>query len=166
MVEKLNPKGSKEQSHQRTEVRLAKNLKDARDLAKRTGGTLTIREDTPWTIRYKGGSNILWAGYPNRQPDIHEATPYLNNSAPKHFNGCLGVTVAILENKSVTFISPGFGHDDKIFGCTFSEGQIREFEIPISEADRNQVQAREMARRESQRFMNHPTPKTVRIKRS
>lgn len=165
MTEVPNPGATEETVRRRTEVRLAKNLKDAEAFANRTGGAVAFRGDIPWTITYKNG-NILWADYPNKQPDVYEATPYLNNKRPAHFNGFIGVEAAILTEGSITLISPGFGYEDTIFECTLSQGQISEHTKPIGEASRMEVRARDMARRESVRFMANPTPRTVRIERS
>lgn len=160
MTEVLNQGGTENQSRNRTTVGLARNLRNALDLARRTGGNIEYQGTTPWTITYKGAT-ILWAGYPDKRPGVLEATPYLNNDAPVYANGWLGVDAVILSRRSATFINPGFGHDDSILGCTFTDREIQEFETPIAEASKAQIKARAMARRASQRRTPHP----IRIER-
>lgn len=164
MTEIPNPGATEETGRRRTEVRLAKNLKDAQAFATRTGGTVVTRGGIPWIITYNNG-DILWAGYPNKQPDIYEATPYINNRSPVHFNGFIGVEAAMLTKDSITLISPGLRQEHTIFECVLSHGQISERAKPIGEASRTEIKARDMARRESVRFMASQGQRRVRIER-
>jgi|WetSurMetagenome_2_1015567.scaffolds.fasta_scaffold12629_3 hypothetical protein len=132
-----------ESKRQKTEIMLAKDLTDPRKFAEITNGNLQIKHKIPWKIAYINGS-ILWAGYPKNQPNVPAATPHILHAGGGEW---AGVDAAVVRKASIDLVRPGYDNDNVISGFTFSNGWITELRIPVTEASKVHLKARETARR-------------------
>lgn len=154
MIERYVRRMTEKRNRQGTTVKLARSLRDPQEFARRTGGDL-ISKGVFHAIAY-GDRTILWKEV-NGQTRSRRIILYLDNEASKEFKRFVDSCAVILRRHSATLINPGF--HDAIHGCTFSEGEIKEFETPASKANKTQLKARDMARRRE-------IPKKIRVEQT